>query len=222
MAGTRAAILAGATGLIGRELLTRLLAEARWSAVQVLTRRPLPAPPASPKLRVHEVDFGCLPALPACDDVFIALGTTIKVAGSEAAFRAIDHDAVLAVAGAARAAGATRLAIVSALGADAGSRIFYNRVKGEMEAAVSRLGYASVSLAQPSLLAGDRASLGQPTRAGEVWALKLVGPIKSLLPKAWRQIDARDVAAAMVAAVGSDTPGVRRLASGDMQGAADR
>jgi uncharacterized protein YbjT (DUF2867 family) len=169
------------------------------------------------------VDFAALPkALPPADDVFVALGTTIKVAGSQAAFRAVDFDAVLAIARAGRRAGATRLAVVSALGADASSRVFYNRVKGEMEAAVAGLGYASVTIAQPSLLAGDRKALGQPERPGEVWAMRLLAPVLGLVPKSFRPIAARDVAAALVEAVATGTPGIARLSSAAMQGAATR
>jgi uncharacterized protein YbjT (DUF2867 family) len=223
MAAARTALLAGATGLIGRELLGRLLAGGRYREVHVLARRPLPATVAKPALQVHLVDFAHLPdPLPAVDDVYIALGTTIKLAGSQAAFRAVDHDAVVAVARAARRAGATRLAVVSALGADRGSRVFYNRVKGEMEAAVTALAYATVTLAQPSLLAGDRAALGQPVRAGEVWVLRLLAPVMGLVPKAVRPIAARDVAAALVAATLAGAPGTQRLASAAMQGAAAR
>jgi len=104
---------------------------------------------------------------PAVDDVFIALGTTIKVAGSREAFRAVDFDAVVAVARAARAAGATRLGVVSAMGADSRSPVFYNRVKGEMEDAVQGLGFETVVIARPSLLAGDRTALKQAPRPGE-------------------------------------------------------
>ena len=114
-------------------------------------------------------------AFPPVDDVFITLGTTIKVAGSQAAFRQVDFAFVVNTARAARVAGATRLAVVSALGADAKSRVFYNRVKGEMEAAIAQLGYKSVVIAQPSLLLGDRAALGQPVRSSEVWAARLLG-----------------------------------------------
>ena len=89
--------------------------------------------------------------------MFITLGTTIKVAGSQAAFRQVDFAFVVNTARAAKAAGATRLAVVSALGADTKSRVFYNRVKGEMEAAVAQLGYQSIVIAQPSMLLGDRA-----------------------------------------------------------------
>jgi uncharacterized protein YbjT (DUF2867 family) len=219
-AGNRTAWLAGATGLIGRELLARLQADACWQAVHVFGRR---AVPAGPKTTTHVVDFAALPQkLPPADDVFVALGTTIKVAGSQAAFRAVDFDAVLAIARAGRTAGATRLAIVSALGADASSRVFYNRVKGEMEAAVAALGYTTVTLAQPSLLAGDRASLGQPERPGEVWATRLLAPVMGLVPKSVRPIAARDVAEALVAATAAGAPGVVRLSSAAMQGAATR
>lgn len=217
----RNALLAGATGLIGQTLLQRLVADARCGRVEVLARRPLPR--ADAKLRVHVVDFAALPSLlPAVDDCYIALGTTIKVAGSEAAFRAVDFDAVVAVARAARQAGATRLAVVSALGASRTSRIFYSRVKGDMEAAVGSLGYASVVIAQPSQLTGDRAALGQPVRSGEVWILRLLGPVLQFLPRGVRPIAADDVAAALIDAVAGARSGTRVLGSGEMQGAAAR
>jgi uncharacterized protein YbjT (DUF2867 family) len=149
--------------------------------------------------------------------VYIALGTTIKAAGSEAAFRRVDFEFVLNTARAARAAGATRLAVVSALGADPASRVFYNRVKGEMQAAVTELGYTSVVVAQPSLLLGDRAALGQPERTGEVWAARLLGPLGRVVPKCVRPITARAVAAALLAAMREAQPGMRVLKSGDMQ-----
>ena len=118
---------------------------------------------------------------------------------------------------AARAAGATRLAVVSALGADAKSRVFYNRVKGEMQAAIAQLGYESVVIAQPSLLLGDRAALGQPARSGEMWAARLLGPLGWIVPKGVRPIPARAVASALLAAILDAKPGVRVLKSGAMQ-----
>ena len=214
----RVALLAGATGLIGRALLPMLLASDRHTAVHLLLRRAVPGIASNPKLNVHTVDFAHLPApFPEVDDVFIALGTTIKVAGSEAAFRQVDFDYVVNTARAARAAGATRLAVVSALGADAHSRVFYNRVKGEMQAAIAALGYDSVVIAQPSLLMGDRAALGQPVRSGEVWATRLLGPIMGLVPKSVRPIAAADVASAMLAANMAGAPGLRILSSAQMQ-----
>lgn len=214
----RTALLAGATGLVGRALLPMLLASKYYRSVHVLLRRTPPDIKASPKLKIHQVDFARLPAaLPAVDDVLIALGTTIKVAGSEAAFRQVDLDFVLNIARAARAAGATRLAVVSALGADAKSRVFYNRVKGEMQVAIAQLGYESVVIAQPSLLLGDRVALGQPARSGEVWAARLLGPLGWIVPKGVRPIPARTVASALLAAILDAKPGVRVLRSGVMQ-----
>jgi uncharacterized protein YbjT (DUF2867 family) len=218
VATPRTALLAGATGLIGRALLPMLLAGKQYRSVDVLLRRTVPDIKANAKLKVHQVDFARLPAaFPAVDDVFIALGTTIKVAGSEAAFRQVDFDFVVNTARAARAASAMRLAVVSALGADAKSRIFYNRVKGEMQAAIAQLRYESVVIAQPSILLGDRAALGQPARSGEIWAARLLGPLGWIVPKGVRPIHARAVACALVAAILDAKPGVRILKSGAMQ-----
>ena len=219
-AGTaRSVLLVGATGLVGRALLERLLAEERSEQVTVLARKPLPAAASRhPRLTVLVGDLVALAAqASAIDDVCIALGTTIKVAGSQAAFRAVDLDLVVAVARAARAAGATRLAVVSALGADRASRVFYNRVKGEMEEAVAALGYEAVVIARPSLLIGERAALGQPTRAGEVWAARLLGPVLPLVPASVRPIAAATVASAIVAALDAGAPGVRVLSSHELQ-----
>jgi uncharacterized protein YbjT (DUF2867 family) len=129
----RTVVVAGASGLVGREILQGLLADESVAAVHSLGRRELPL--RHPRLTQHRVDFKALPALPGVGEAFIALGTTIKVAGSQEAFRAVDYDAVLAVADAAKAAGARRLGVVSAMGADPRSRIFYNRVKGELRGA---------------------------------------------------------------------------------------
>ena len=212
--GGRVALLAGATGLVGRELLARLLADPGYASVLCVGRRAPPAPHA--RLKALVVDLAALPELPAVDDVYIALGTTIKVAGSQAAFRAIDLDAVLAVAAAGRAAGATRAGVVSAMGANARSSVFYNRVKGEMELALAGLGYASLVFARPSLLAGDRDSLGQPGRSGEKLAL-LAMRFGAWLPANYRAIDAGRVAGALHAAVRRGAPGVQVLLSGRMQ-----
>jgi uncharacterized protein YbjT (DUF2867 family) len=214
----RTALLAGATGLVGRELLALLLASQHYRSVHVLLRRTPPDIEASAKLEIHQVDFARLPAaFPKVDDVFIALGTTIKIAGSEAAFRQVDFDFVVNIARAARAAGSKRLAVVSALGADPTSRIFYNRVKGEMEIAVMQIGYESVMIAQPSLLLGDRAALGQPPRGAEIWAARLLAPLGWIMPKSVRPIPARAVASALLEAILDGKPGVRVLKSGAMQ-----
>jgi uncharacterized protein YbjT (DUF2867 family) len=213
------ALVAGATGLVGRALLARLLAGDRERPVTVVARRPLPATaPRDPRLTVLVGDMAALArAAPGMRDVYIAVGTTIKVAGSEAAFRAVDFELVVAIARAAREAGATRLGVVSALGADRRSRVFYNRVKGEMEEAVAALGYVSVVIARPSLLLGDRGSLGQPTRRGEVVAERLLRPVLGWIPARVRPIAAATVATALVAAVDDAAPGTRVLSSADLQ-----
>lgn len=216
---SRTALVAGATGLVGREILAGLLADPAVAQVHALVRRPLPT--SHPKLHAQVVDFAALPALPPVDEAYLALGTTIKVAGSQAAFRAVDFDANLAVARAALAAGCRRLGLVSALGADARSGVFYSRVKGELEDALAALDTDALVIARPSMLAGDRPALGQPERPGERWALRVSGLLGPLLPAAVRPVQARDVAAALRQAVPT-ARGRLVLASGAMQGAATR
>jgi len=196
----RTVLIAGASGLVGREILQGLLADDSVAAVHSLGRRELPL--SHPKLTQHRVDFSrALPALPGAGEAFIALGTTIKVAGSQEAFRAVDFDAVLAVARAAKAAGATRLGVVSAMGADPRSKIFYNRVKGEMEAALAALGFDTLVIARPSFLVGDREALGQPMRGGEKLALNVSKWLAPLIPDNLKAIEAAAVARALLGAV---------------------
>ena len=206
--------VAGGSGLVGRELLQQLAG----TPVLALVRRPLAGLPPDAARREHVVDLQQFPAdLPAPARVFIALGTTMAQAGSQAAFRAVDFDAVLSVARAARAQGATHCGVVSALGADARSGVFYNRVKGEAEAALIALGFERLVIARPSLLDGHRESLGQPQRTGEAWSLRLTRPLAPLIPKAWRPIHADRVARALRLALDQPGPAVQVLESGAMQ-----
>ena len=212
---TRTALVAGATGLVGQAVLTLLLADTRYSAVHVVGRR---APGVyHPKLTAHITSSLTEWASPVVDDVYIALGTTIKVAGSQAAFKAIDHDAVVAIARSAKAAGATRMAVVSAMGADATASVFYNRVKGEMEAAVLKIGFETVVLARPSLLAGDRGVLQQPERLVEKLSLVAFKWLNPLIPNNYRAISAGSVAQAMVSTLHTSGKGQQVLLSGHMQ-----
>lgn len=211
--------LAGATGLVGHQALQQALADPALQALHALVRRAWTGP-TDPRLSTQVVDFAALPALaPAGPDdaALCALGTTIKVAGSQAAFRAVDHDAVLAFATAVREAGVRRLALVSALGADATSSVFYNRVKGATEAAVQALGFETLVIARPSLLVGDREALGQPLRAGERWGLAISRPLAPLIPARWRPIEAATVARALLRALADGHPGVQRLESDALQ-----
>ena len=209
------ALHAGATGLIGRELAAQWADTASAAGtLHLLLRRALAA---GARQVVHVVDFQQLPALPAASSAFCCLGTTIKVAGSQAAFRAVDHTAVLAFARAARAAGVQRFAVVSSLGASPRSSSFYSRVKGEMEADLAKLGFASLVIARPSLLAGNRSALAQAPRLGERLALAISAPLTPFIPKAWRPIQAATVARALLRATAQGEPGMRVLESGALQ-----
>jgi uncharacterized protein YbjT (DUF2867 family) len=213
---SRSALVAGASGLVGRALLQLLADEGSgYTSVHALLRKPIAPAPAH--IEQHLVDFSRLPELPATDDLYCALGTTIKLAGSKEAFRAVDFDAVVDTARAARAAGVKRMAVVSALGADAQSRVFYNQVKGEMEAALRALRFVRLVIARPSLLAGPRAALGQAPRLGEQLSLTLLRPIGGLLPASLRPIDAAVVARALRVALTADGPAAQVLESAALQ-----
>lgn len=221
------ACVAGGSGLVGRALLARLATDPRVSGTTALLRKPAQADKLPAGVRGQVVDFAALgnagtPGLAAVDWAFCCLGTTIKVAGSQAAFRAVDFDAVLAFARAAQAAGATRLAVVSAMGADPRSSIFYNRVKGEMEQALAGLGLRHLLIARPSLLLGNRRALGQPARPGEHVAQALMPTVGWLIPRKWRPIAADAVAAALVEALPTAPKGVQVLESDALLALADQ
>ena len=217
--------VAGATGLIGRALLARLAGDARVGTITALVRQPAALGAQPPAVRPMVVDYkalGSLQALPPVDWAFCALGTTIKTAGSQAAFRAVDVDAVLAFAQAARAAGATRFGLVSAMGADLRSGVFYNRCKGEVEQALVAQGWPQLVIARPSLLLGARGALGQPVRPMEALAQRLMPAVGWMIPRQLRPIRGDAVAIALAEAVAAPEPGVRILLSGDLQALADR
>jgi uncharacterized protein YbjT (DUF2867 family) len=208
-------LLAGATGLVGQQALRQLLADPWVKEVRALVRREMT--PAE-LLRQHDdvsasVPFG-LDKLRVCvanferletridwfevDWVFCALGTTMRQAGSQAAFRQVDFDYPLQIAQLAKAQGAKRFMLVSALGASARSRVFYSRVKGELEDALRAMGFEHLAVARPSLLAGERIEF----RLGEKVGLLLGG----LMPQRYKPVRAHQVAAGLIAsAKGADT-----------------
>jgi uncharacterized protein YbjT (DUF2867 family) len=202
------ALLAGASGLVGGEIARQ------WAGpgtLHLLLRQPLAEPGLHPV--VLTPDFAALPALPPAEMAFCALGTTLRQAGSKRAFRAVDLHAVLAFAHAARAAGVTRFAVVSSLGADPRSSNFYARTKGDMEAALAMLGFASLVVARPSLLTGNRDALGQPLRRGERFAQRLSHLMGPLLPDSVRPIAAATVARALLCHLPEAAPGLTVLSS---------
>jgi uncharacterized protein YbjT (DUF2867 family) len=203
----RTALLAGATGLIGRSCLERLLASDTYERVQALVRRPVGM--SHDKLDERRVDFDALESLSIdpVDDVFITLGTTMKTAGSKEAFYKVDHDYVVATAKLGKRAGASRLALVSSIGVGGVGANFYLRVKGEAERDVIALGYECLEIFRPGLLMGDR----QEKRTGEAFGIAAVQLVSGLFMgplRQYRPIEAPEVAAAMVAAMGFGEPGV--------------
>ena len=188
-------LLAGATGLVGSHVLAQLLAAPECSAVVAPTRRALDGEHA--KLDNPLVDFAQLPAQAPwwqADAAICALGTTMKQAGSREAFRRVDHAYPLAIARLARQHGATAFALNSAFGADPRSRLFYNRVKGELERDLQALGYPSLALVRPGLIGGERAQ----TRVAERTAAVVLGMLGPLLPRRYRINPAARIAAALV------------------------
>lgn len=187
-------LLAGATGLVGG-LVLGLCHE----AIPV-SRRPIPGQPGV------VADFDDLPPLPPAEVAVCSLGTTRAKAGSDAAFRAVDHDAVLAFARAAKAAGVSHFILVSSVGANPNARLLYPRTKGEVEAALERMGFARLDILQPGLLIGPRSERRSVERF-----LQWAAPVMDLaLPRDLGSLSAEAVARATVALSRRTEPGVFR------------
>jgi uncharacterized protein YbjT (DUF2867 family) len=188
-------LILGATGQVGQALLQLALQHPEISGVVAPTRRPLPP---HGKLDNPLVDFEALPEDATwwkADLTLCALGTTLRQAKSRAGFYRVDHDYVLAAAGLAQRAGTPAFGLVSSLGADASSRLFYLRVKGETEQALSALGFNSLIVARPSLLIGGPRSSARPL---EALGLFLGKHMASLLPRRYRAVTPFQVARALL------------------------
>lgn len=206
--GKKTALLLGATGMVGNECLQLLLDDPSYNEVRVLARKP--AVGHHPKLQWSVGDLDRMhsrPGLFAVDDVFCCIGTTIKKAGSQEQFRKIDFEYPLEAARAAQRTGAKQFLIVTSLGADPGSRVFYSRVKGEVEWELRSVGIPTLVIFRPSFLMGER----KESRPGERFVLALfrffagafIGPLRKFRP-----IEARNVARAMVKAATAAGAGV--------------
>lgn len=163
----RTVLLLGATGLIGQQLVAALSKEEDITVIKVLTRRPLGL--TGTKIQEILVDYNDLPQgneLFACDDLFIAFGTTIAKAGSQAVFRQIDLEIPLEIAKRAKNSGAQKCLLVSAVDADTHSKIFYNKVKGELEDQIEALKFPSFLIFRPSMLLGNRTERRPAERIG--------------------------------------------------------
>jgi uncharacterized protein YbjT (DUF2867 family) len=203
-------LLAGASGLTGQYALEALLDAVDVSRVLAVTRRPLGREHA--KLANRIIKFEALETQlkgAQCDAALCCLGTTIRQAGSQAAFRAVDVDTVLAFARTAKAANARRFVVISSVGADPRSRNFYLRTKGEMEAGLAQLGFESLDILQPSLLLGWRREM-RPLELLATLGMPLLNPLLGGSYQDYRAVPARTVAAAMLGALRSGRRGLQR------------
>lgn len=216
-AETRVALLAGASGLVGSLALEALLDAPDIARVFAVTRRPLGR--EHPRLANRIVQFERIEAQLAgltCHVALCCLGTTLRQAGSEQAFRQVDVDFVLAFARTAKAAHALRFVVVSSAGASPQSRNFYLRTKGEMEVALAGLGFASLDILQPGLLLGWRREM-RPLELLARVGMPLVNPLLTGTREAYRGISARTVAEAMVGVVRVGRRGVQRYTYSGIQ-----
>ncbi|PTX64830.1 uncharacterized protein YbjT (DUF2867 family) [Melghirimyces profundicolus] len=203
----KTALVAGASGLVGHHLTKRLLEDPRYRQVTLLVRRRLPLEEA--KLEQRVIDFDRLDREAEgvhAEDVFCCLGTTMKKAGGKEAFRRVDYGYPLSLARHARQPGTRQFLVITALGADPGSGIFYNRVKGELEEALKELDLPSLHLFRPSLLLGNR----EEFRFGESVAARMMPALSFALRgrlKKYRAIPGKTVARAMVEAARREEPG---------------
>ncbi len=203
-------LLAGASGLTGGLTLDALLAAADVSRVIAVTRRQLGR--EHPRLANRIVQFDRLESQlkgTVCDAALCCLGTTLRKAGSQQRFRAVDVDCVLTFARTAKAANARRFVVMSSVGANPSSRNFYLRTKGEMEEELEGLGFESLDILQPSMLLAWRAEM-RPLELVASALMPVVAPLLRGKYAPYRAIPARTVAAAMLGATRSGRRGVQR------------
>jgi len=208
---SRSVLVIGATGLVGGECIKLLAVDPTCSRIVALTRHPQNDFPVSSKLDVEVVDFDNLAnhaSLFAVDQIICAIGTTMRKTPSEDVYRKIDYGYPLQAAKLGLQHGATHYLVVTAVGANAKSRIFYNRLKGELEDALFMLKYRSLTIARPSVLIGDRA---EPRRSEKIaWKLAF------LTPKKYKPVPGTNVARALVNAARDDVPGLRIITNPEM------
>jgi uncharacterized protein YbjT (DUF2867 family) len=216
-AESRVAMLAGASGFVGSLALNALLDASDVTRVIAVTRRQLGR--EHPRLANRIVQFDRIETQLKglkCNFALCCLGTTIRQAGSEAAFRQVDVEFVTAFARAAKSADAQRFVVLSAVGADPESKNFYLRTKGEMELALAVLGFQSLDIMQPALLLGWRNSM-RPLELLARAAMPLINPFLSGTREPYRGIPARTVAAAMIGVARSNRRGTQRYTYSTIQ-----
>jgi uncharacterized protein YbjT (DUF2867 family) len=209
----KTALIAGSTGLIGRQLLQLLLDSSRYSKVTAITRQDLPPHPKLVQIKTEFDSIGDKSTTLKADDVFCCLGTTMAKAGSKDKFYQVDFYYPLLLAKISKAEGAKQYLMVSALGADKKSSIYYNQVKGEIEEAIEDVGFETVHIFRPSLLLGPR----EEKRAGEDSARFIYKYFGFLIPARYKAIESIKVARAMLSFAGKEEIGLHIHLSKDLQ-----
>jgi uncharacterized protein YbjT (DUF2867 family) len=202
-------LLVGATGLVGQSVVRQALADSRVDKLIAVTRKPLPP---QPRLENPTVDFDALPADAPwwkVDGGICTLGTTMRQAGSHQAFRKVDVDYPLAVAGLLRKHGAHSFAFNSSIGANPKARAFYMRVKGEVEQRLIALGFPSLTLLRPSGILGPR----KPHRKWEARTIRVFHSLRPILPRHYRVVPADKIAKALIEAALTAPVGVQVVES---------
>ncbi len=213
----KTAVIAGATGLIGKFCLSYLLMDKNYSKVIVISRRPFPM--KDPKLENIVCEFDNLAQYASqlkADDVFCCLGTTIAVAGSKENFRKVDYEYPLSLARITKQQGAKKYIVVSAMGANANATIFYNKVKGELEDSLKQLGFNVLHIFQPSLLTGLRREFRLGERIAQAM-MKVFNPLLLGSLKKYKSIEGMVVAYGMHAKAQEEQQGVFTYPSNAIQ-----
>ena len=213
----KTAIIAGASGLVGKFCLSYLLMDKNYSKIIVLSRKPFPI--KDPKIENIVCDFDLLAQQSAkliADDVYCCLGTTIAVAGSKENFRKVDYDYPLNLARITKQQGAKQYLLISAMGADANSSIFYNKVKGELQDSLKNLGFRTLHIFQPSLLTGLRKEFRLGERIAQVF-MKVFTPLMLGGMKKYRPIEGMVVAFGMHKKANEETQGLFIHPSNEIQ-----
>ena len=210
----RTAIVAGASGLIGKELVQKLISSDQYRRIYVLSRKKSGL--VNEKIEELVIDFEKINQLKfnePVDDVFCTLGTTMKQAGSRDNFKKVDFEYVVALANLGKQAGASRFLVISAMGADSKSAVFYNKVKGMTEEALIKIGFKQLVIFRPSLLLGKRSE----ARFAERLSGAFMKTFNFLIPDNYKAIEAEKVAGRMLKMAINSAEAVLIVKSGEMQ-----
>jgi len=210
----KTAIIAGASGLIGRELIQKLVNSDQYQIIYSLVRKKSGF--IHEKIREMIIDFDKLGQLKfeePVDDVFCTLGTTMKQAGSREKFKKVDYEYVVALANLAKQAGASKFLVISSMGADPKSSVFYSQVKGMTEETLKNIGFKQLVILRPSLLLGERSE----KRIAERWSGFFLKALNPLIPDNYKAIPAERVAESMLKMALKSTDTISIVKSGEMQ-----